>query len=80
MWGLGQNDLAGFKVSIDKCFTCLLLLWVKRVDFGDLWNERRFEINGVVIRLVRGKNIVGTFGEYVLEIRTPVGNFLIRSL
>ena len=80
LWGLGQNDSAGFKVFIDKCFTCLLLLWVKRVDFGDLWNERRFEINGVVIRSVRGKNIVGTFGEYVLEIRTPVGNFLIRSL
>ena len=79
MWELGRNDSSGFKVFIDKCLTCLLLFWVKRVDLGNLWNERRFEINAVVIGSVGRKNIVGSFGEYVLEIRTPVGNFLIRS-
>ena len=79
LWGLGRNDSSSFKVFIDKCLTCLLLLWVKRVDLGNLWNERRFEVNGVVIGLVGRKNIVGGFRKYILEIRTPVGNFLIWS-
>ena len=34
----------------------------------------------MIIESVGRKNIVGCLREYILEIRTPIGNFLIRSL
>ena len=80
LWGFGWNDSPGFKVFINKCLTCLLFLWVKRVDLSDLGNERRFKVYGMVVGSVGRKNIVGCFGEYILEIRTPIGNLLIRGL
>ena len=62
---------------IDESFACFLFLWVKRIYFSNLWNERRFEVNGVVIWLMRGKNVMGLFGEYVLEVGAPIRDLLI---
>ena len=80
LWGFGWDDLSSLKVFIDECLAGFLFLRVERVYLGDLWNERGFKVYGVVIGLVGRKNIVGCFREYILEIRTPIGNFLIRSL
>ena len=65
---------------IDESLACFLFLWVKRIYFSDLWNERGFEINGVVIWSMRGENIMGLLREPVFEIRTPIRDLLIGDL
>ena len=65
---------------INEGLACFLFLWVKRVHFSDLWNERGLEINGVVIWSVGRKNIVGCFGEHVFKVGTPIRNLLIGGL
>ena len=80
MWGFGWDDSPGLKMFINECLACLLFLWVKRVYLGDLWDEQGFKVNSVVVRSMGRKNIVGLFREHVFEIRTPIRNFLVRSL
>ena len=80
MWGFGWDDPPGLKVFINKRFACLLFLWVKRVNFSDLGNERGFKVYGMVIGSVGRKNIVSCFREYIFEVRAPIGNLLIRGL
>ena len=65
---------------IDESFACFLFLWVKRIYFSDLWNERGLEINGVVIWSMRRENIMGFLREHVFEIRPPTRDLLIRNL
>ena len=57
----------------------LLFLWVERVHFSDLWNERGFEVNGVVIWSMGRENIMGLLGEHVFEVRAPIRDLLIRG-
>ena len=80
MWGFGWDNSSGLKVFFDECFACVLFLRVKRVYLGDLWNERGFKVNGVVVRSVRRKNVVSLLREHVFEVGTPIRNFLIGSL
>ena len=63
-------------IFFNKRLARLLFLRVERVYFGDFWNKRGFKVYGVVVRSVRGKEIVGFLGEYVFEIRAPIGNLL----
>ena len=55
----------------------LLFLWVERVYFSDLWNERGFEVYGVVIWSMGRENIMGLLGEYIFKVRTPIRDRLI---
>ena len=62
---------------VNEGLTCFLFLWVKRVYFSDLWNERGLEVDGMVIWSMGRENIVGFLGEHVFEVGTPIGNLLI---
>ena len=55
----------------------LLLLWVERVHFSDLWNERGFEVDGVVIWSMGRENIMGFLRERVFKVGTPIRDRLI---
>ena len=56
-----------------------LFLWVKRVHFSDLWNERGLEVNGVVIWSMGRESIMGLLGEHVFKVGTPIRELLIRG-
>ena len=62
---------------INEGLAHLLFLWVERVYFSDLWNERGFEVYGVVIWLMGRENIMGLLGEYIFKVGTPIRNRLI---
>ena len=64
---------------VNEGLACFLFLWVERVYFSNLWNERGFEVNGVVIWSMGRGGIVGLFREHVFEVGTPIGNLLIRD-
>ena len=64
---------------VNEGFARLLFLWVERVYFSNLWNERGLKVNGVVIWLVGRENIVSLLGEHVFEVRTPIRNFLVSG-
>ena len=80
LWGLGWNNSSGLKVFIDEHLACLLFLWVERVYLDDLWDERGFKVNGVVIWSVGRKDIVGIFREHIFEVGPPIRDFLVGGL
>ena len=80
LWGFGQDNSSGLKVFIDEGLACFLFLWVERVYFSDLGNERGLKVNSVVIGSVGRKNVVGLLREHIVEVRTPIRNFLVGSL
>ena len=64
---------------INEGLASFLFLRIKRVHFSDLWNERGFEINGVVIWSMRRQNVMGFLREHILEVGTPIRDLLIRD-
>ena len=50
---------------INESFANFLFSRVERVDFGNLWNKRVLEFNGVVEGSMRGKNVVSFLREYI---------------
>ena len=79
LWRLGWDDSSGLQMFINEGLASFLFLQVKRVHFSDLWNERGFEINGVVIWSMRRQNVMGFLREHILEVGTPIRDLLIRD-
>ena len=57
---------------IDESLTGLFFCRIEGVDLGDLWDKGVFQFNGMVKRLLRGKNIASSFRKDILEISTEV--------
>ena len=62
---------------INEGLAHLLFLWVERVHFSDLWNERGFEVDGVVIWSMGRENIMGFLREHIFKVGTPIRDRLI---
>ena len=46
---LGWNNSPSSKMFFNEIFACLWFLWVERAYLSDLWDERWFKVNGMVI-------------------------------
>ena len=82
LWGLRWDNASGVQVFFDECFTCFHLLRVQGIDLSDFWSEGWLKIDDMVIGLMWGEFVVSLFGEYILEVLTPVrkGGFLSLCL
>ena len=75
--GFGWDDPSSLQMFVNESFACFLFFWIEGVYLSDFWNEQWFEVNGVIIWLMRGENIMGLLREYVFEVGTPVRDLLI---
>ena len=72
LWGFGGYNASRFQVFINESLTGFLFGRVKRVDFGNLGDERVLKFNGVIKGSMRGENIISFFREDIGEISTKV--------
>ena len=56
----------------NKGFTHFHLCWVERIDFGDLGDKVRMQVNSVIIGAVRGELVMGCLGEDIFKVLAPV--------
>ena len=63
---------------IDESFTSFLFGRIERIDFGNLWNERVLEFDGMIEGSMGRKNIVSHLREDICEVSAEVrdGDFL----
>ena len=66
--------MSGFQVFIDESFTSLLFGRVKRIDLGNLGNEGVPELDGMIERSMRRKNVVSLLREDIGEVGAEVRN------
>ena len=79
LWGFRRDYSSSFKVFVDEHFTGFLFLRVEGIYLGNFGNKRRFKVDGVVVGSMGRKYVVGFLREHIFEIRTPIGDFLIRG-
>ena len=75
-WGslgrFGWDDTSSFQVFFYECLACLRLLRIEGIYLSNFWNEARFQVDDMLVWVMRWKFVMGFLGKYIFEVFAPV--------